>query len=552
MSEASKDMLISDVAGPMPRIKDAAFISKDAANEGNSNDRKEDVQVRLASFTELAAMSPRMVLDSYQRAYVWTEEKVIQLLEDFGRFITAEPSNLPGEYYLGAILIHHKRSNDCNTFCVVDGQQRLTTLAILHWVLKGTLPEFIHFEFRSSYSFVNVQKTKNVMQSWFQQHQSFCASFNTIFASLRLTVIIVKHEDLAFTFFDTQNNRVVPLGSTDLLKAYHLRAIQSDNINQVEQLQSLCARKWEQVQQRGGFTTANQGYDFAHDLFHYYLWRGRNWRGSDVKELANREEMLTHFGEQSRKSEIGHVTLYPAGANQWGQNLELLPSNDYYLTPAPQHFGHQAAHLPFALRQPISRGVGFFLYAEKYAALLQLLLFSESVEPEIKATQKFYKCVVCTLSPYLQNLFRLALLTYFDRLGSHGLLRFALYLDHCLGAIRLTQADVRRETPVRFLRDAKRNLLDVIAHAYECEEVICFLNQEKNNKAYALNDGWQEEILNSGSKVQEIYVTAVAHYYELLNLSVKKAPYMDEKVKTELLPFKASSNANPDKMCPHE
>lgn len=68
-------MLISDVAGPMPRIKDAAFISKDAANEGNSNDRKEDVQVRLASFTELAAMSPRMVLDSYQRAYVWTEEK---------------------------------------------------------------------------------------------------------------------------------------------------------------------------------------------------------------------------------------------------------------------------------------------------------------------------------------------------------------------------------------------------------------------------------------------------------------------------------------------
>ncbi|MBN3253668.1 DUF262 domain-containing protein [Pectobacterium brasiliense] len=493
-----------------------------------------------------------MVLDSYQRAYVWTEERVIQLLEDFGQFITAQSSSLPGEYYLGAILLHQKQGNDCNTFSVVDGQQRLTTLAILHWVLNGALPEFIHFEFRSPHSFVNVQKAKNVMQSWLQQRQIFCAQLNTIFASLRLTVITVKREDLAFTFFDTQNNRGVPLGSTDLLKAYHLRAIQGDNISLVEQLQSLCARKWEQVQQRGNFTTANQGYDFAHDLFHYYLWRGRNWRGSDVKELANREEILTHFGEQSRKSGIGLVTLYPAGANQWGQNLELLPSNDYLLTPALQHCGYQAAHLPFALRQPISRGVGFFLYAEKYAALLQLLLFSEAVEPEIKATQKFYKCVVCTLSPYLQHLFRLALLTYYDRLGSYGLLRFALYLDHSLGAIRLTQADVRRETPVRFLRDAKRNLLDVIAHAYECDEVICFLNQGNNDKAYALNDGWQEEILNSGSRVQERYVTAVAHYYGLLNLSVKKALCMDEKVKTELFPLKESSNAGPDKMCPHE
>lgn len=508
-----------------------------------------DVHVRLARFDEVATASEPLVLDSYQRAYVWTEEKVTQLLQDFAEFSAAESPALSGQYYLGTLLLHQKAYSGKVVHCVIDGQQRLTTLAILYWLLEETLPGCVQFEFRSSTSLANVQQARNTMKTWLEQHPEARSSFRNLFPRLCFTVITVTREDLAFTFFDTQNNRGVPLGSTDLLKAFHLRAIQTDDFQLAEQLQSLCARKWEQVQQRGELVKKSRRYDFAPDLFHYYLWRGRNWRGSEVNELESRDEMLSHFGQKSRVSSIGRVALYPAGANQWGKELELTAENDYRLMPAMQQFGQQAATLPFSLRQPISRGVGFFLYTEKYAEMLQQLLFTPGSDAEIKSTQKFYNRVVSTLSAYLQSLFRLALLTYFDRLGSQGLLRFALYLDHQLGALRLSKSDIRRETPLKFLREAKRNLLDVISYAYEGDEVIEFLQQNKVDEVYRKNDGWREAISSNGSKVQERYAVAVAGYYQLSQLSLKTAQRMDKKV-MELIP--AQQGVQKHKEVPHD
>ncbi len=99
--------------------------------------------------------------------------------------------------------------------------------------------------------------------------------------------------------------------------------------------------------------------------------------------------------------------------------------------------------------------------------------------------QQFYNHVVKTLSNYLQSLVRLCLLVYCDRLGSNGLLRFTLWLDHRIGGIRLSQDDIRQETPIKFLRDPKRNLLDVIASAYQCDDVIDFLKQVDVSKTYS-------------------------------------------------------------------
>ena len=510
-----------------------AEVMEDVNNK-HSKGQAQDVSVRMAGFTKLATSSEPLVLDNYQRAYVWDHDKVTQLLDDLAEFVAIESQAVARQYYLGTLLLHRKADQSNTEHCVIDGQQRLTTLAVLYWLLQDALPAFIQFEFRSSLSLANVQQARNSMLTWLDKHPQALASFAILFDHLCFTVITVTREDLAFTFFDTQNNRGVPLGSTDLLKAYHLRAIQDGDVKLVEQLQSHCARKWEQVQQCGELAKKSRDHDFAPDLFHYYLWRARNWRGADVKELESREEILSHFGEQSREAEIGRVALYPAGANVWGKALQLTAANDYKLTPASQHLGQQVASLPFSLRQPISRGVGFFLYTEKYAELIQQLLFADSFDPEIMATQRFYKQVVSTLSVYLQSLFRLALLMYFDRLGSRGLLRFAIYLDHRLGALRLLQTDIRRQTPLKFLREAKRNLLDVIAHAYEGDEVIWFLQQLNVDSAYAQNDGWQNEIKDNGNKVQQRYVKALAGYYQVSRLSGKTAAYMDEKVRAEL------------------
>lgn len=490
----------------------------------------QDVIVELTSFSKLGTAQCPLALDSYQRAYVWGDEKITQLLNDFSDFIRLNNSQ---QYYMGTLLLHHKTDADNKNFFVIDGQQRLTSLTVLYWLLHDELPPYIQFEFRSTRSLVNIQQAKQTMVSWLNKNEVNRVRFIQMFEKLRFTVITVTREDLAFTFFDTQNNRGVPLGSTDLLKAFHLRAIQSNNQQLAEQLQSHCARRWERVQLQGALGKSSPKHDFAPELFHYYLWRGRNWTGNQVTELESKDEMLHHFGEHSKQAQIGKVALYPASSNQWGQYLNLTPHNDYCLTPSSQQFGHQAAYLPFALRQPISRGVGFFLYAEKYSAMLNVLFHQQSSEPEVQAVQRFYKKVVCTLSAYLQSLFRLALLTYFDRLGSNGLLRFALWLDHRLGAIRLSQSDIRRETPLKFLRDAKQNLLDVIAYAYEGEDIIRFLKQVAVDKVYKQHDGWKEHIQNN-RLVQERYASAVAGYYGITDLQQKNDNCIEEHVSNEL------------------
>ena len=502
-----------------------------ASNDLNIQDQK-DVSVTLLSFNNLATTACPLALDNYQRAYVWGADKITQLLNDLLSF--TQESKDEDAYYMGTLLLHQKVGDKQSNLCVIDGQQRLTSLAVLYWLLNNKLPTHIQFSFRSSRSMVNIQQAKLAMQRWFADNKVETNTLAGVFDRLRFTVIKVSREDLAFTFFDTQNNRGVPLGSTDLLKAFHLRAIHSDDALRDEQLQSHCASRWEQVQSQGAFEKLSRNHDFAPELFHYYLWRARNWTGNQVAELESKDEMLSHFGERTKSTKLGEVILYPAGANQWGQSLSLTDNNDFYLTPAPQKFGVRSAYLPFALRQPISRGVGFFLYAEKYAAMIHLLLHKPSVDFEIQAVQKFYKDVVKSLSHYLQSLFRLCLLVYFDRLGSKGLLRFTLWLDHRIGEIRLSQSDIRRETPIKFLRDSKRNLLDVIAYAYECDDVIDFLKQVDVSKTYSLKDGWKD-LIQRNRLVQERYVAAVAKYYGITSLEKKTADLIERCVENQLI-----------------
>lgn len=514
------------------------------------SEQQQDVEVKIVGFDNLALNKCPLALDNYQRSYVWGEQKVIQLLDDLREFLALQKNphgngtDSPKHYYMGTLLLHHKADEDAvnsmsgenDKLFVIDGQQRLTSLSVLYWLLHDELPSHIQFSYRSQRSNVNIQQAKQTMQKvlkeWAEQNNGVELT-SDIFDHFRFTVITVKREDLAFTFFDTQNNRGVPLSGTDLLKAYHLRAISDNNPKLAEQLQAHCALRWEQVQVKGDTAKGNtsskkRSNDFAPELFHYYLWRGRNWTGNDVVELESRDEILTHFGEQSVDAVMGDVALYPAGSNQWGQQLQLKANNEYQLHASSQHIGQSAAYLPFALRQPVSKGVGFFLYAEKYAAMLNVLTNLPSDDAEINAVKNFYNSVITKLSAYLQSLYRLALLSYFDRLGSDGLLRFALWLDYRLGAIRLEKEDIRRQTPLKFLRDAKRNLLDVISYAYRSEDIVTFLQQVDVAKYYEENKGWENEI-KSNRLVKERYVAALAKYYDVTTLNGQDKR-IDEKV----------------------
>ena len=98
------------------------------------NTMQQSVGVKVRSFTELTGLSHTLELDSYQRPYVWTQEKVEQLIEDLlehqkqRQEKKADQPDTP-DYYMGTLLLHNKDKDE--KLFVSDGQQRLTTLCIL-------------------------------------------------------------------------------------------------------------------------------------------------------------------------------------------------------------------------------------------------------------------------------------------------------------------------------------------------------------------------------------------------------------------------------------
>lgn len=344
-------------------------------------------------------------------------------------------------------------------------------------------------------------------------------------------MIKVDREDLAFIFFDTQNNRGVSLKATDLLKAFHLRAIQSDNPVLDNQLQELCAKRWEHVQVQGELGTRNKANDFAPELFHRYLWRARQWKGKSV-DYETHDAVINTFQAQSVKvNHVADVPLYPGASNRFASSMSLMANDDYRLVPQEIDISRHAARLPFSIRQPINQGVGFFLYAQKYVSLINMLLHDESPVLEVAKFREFYFSVISKLSLYLQELYRLAVLLYVDQFGWQQLWRFSLYLDHVLGAIRLDKIYIFKEAPLKFLKDPsqKQNLLDVIAGAYRPEEVIEYLKADELANAVYTNSKVAEVVRCVGVKGR--YLDALLTYYRKDSLD-NKAAWMELHIKS--------------------
>lgn len=72
------------------------------------------------------------VVPIYQRAYAWRDDEILQLVRDIrdARLRMAHEPERPGQYFLGTLVVHRASDTD-QALEVVDGQQRLTTLALI-------------------------------------------------------------------------------------------------------------------------------------------------------------------------------------------------------------------------------------------------------------------------------------------------------------------------------------------------------------------------------------------------------------------------------------
>ena len=197
-------------------------------------------ELRILDDETLFDKEAHYVIPRYQRAYAWEDKEIVQLIDDI--------NDSTGDYYIGSLVVA-KVKGKVETYEVVDGQQRLTTLyLLLHYLvscgrLEGEVGKTLSFDCRpnSNYTLAHIQdllsKEKPLADDEDRLEQSILNGLKAIdqkfttgdaidvdaFIERLMSVILYRievpeHTDLN-RYFEIMNTRGEQLEQHDILKA---------------------------------------------------------------------------------------------------------------------------------------------------------------------------------------------------------------------------------------------------------------------------------------------------------------------------------------------
>jgi uncharacterized protein with ParB-like and HNH nuclease domain len=216
----------------------------------------------------------KFYIDYYQREFKWQTKHVEELINDLtGIFINDYSSGHDREevaryahYFLGSIIISSKRGKDH----IIDGQQRLTTLSLLiMWLLHrlrkqgedDSLAQLVYSKKHGKVSFnLDVEERRAVMESIYNntpmdddddldescqnmldryrdigdlfpdelQTEALPYFADWLIENVHVVEITAYSDDVAYTIFETMNDRGLSLSPADMLKGYLLSKVTSE------------------------------------------------------------------------------------------------------------------------------------------------------------------------------------------------------------------------------------------------------------------------------------------------------------------------------------
>jgi len=405
-------------------------------------------------------------IPEYQRPYVWTKKEIDKLLMDIKEHNEKEGDKFM--YYLGSIILH---KHD-NKLSIIDGQQRLTTLAIIqHITDSNKVPKV---KYVSPTTIEHVRENYNYLKRKKEELKQID------FEKLNVTLVVTNCEDDAYTFFETQNTGGVRLSGIDIIKAHHLRAIIPKGIREEQY-----AIIWEK--QKNLETVVSH-------LIKARRWNVLFWKDvpTDRDERKKKRTIIKDFSEKT-------LSNAPKAAY-----TQIISINNYLSIHFPLY--------KLAIRQPLANGENFIDYLEQFAELYQRL-FGNKPDAEIPAGYlNFNKEIIQTVdgTAFLKELFEIAMLCYANKFGIENLLEASYWIFRYTYSLRVSNRKTVREDSIpAFLRN-NHYIFDLILSCFNHDQLIVQLKMFK----YDLDEENTKE-----NSVKKRFIDRVKKYFGFIELS---------------------------------
>ncbi|MVN91470.1 DUF262 domain-containing protein [Mucilaginibacter sp. HME9299] len=394
------------------------------------------LETKVMSLKDLLA-DHDLTIPVYQRPYSWTDQQVIPLMSDLYKA-------KKGDTLVMGSLIFHRNGSLTD---IVDGQQRLTTFAILHRLLNTGASNFLMKRpFRYLSAQENVRKNAALINDMIKKKGG---GPELDFADIFFIVLYAPDLDDAFAFFDSQNSRGKRLDDHEILKAHHLRYIADPALAED------CAVKWQSLEKDPALKIGT--------LLGSILGRGRKWGRKEYRELDIKKEFRSQRIHRSDRS--GYLMNRYQQAplfRTWrydpvsGKGLELFfdRHDGIYRSGSILINDDALLSLPLQITQSLEGGESFFWFTQKYYQLYKQIIVGNKLGPffrELETNLKHFDHNTGTR--YVHELFVAAVIFYVDKFGHEE----ADYVLACLFFtcyhLRFKQPTVQYSSVYRYIRE---------------------------------------------------------------------------------------------------
>jgi len=234
----------------------------------------------VTEFTPKSIDNRLFSIPLYQRLYAWEKDQVVQLLDDLYSTFT---KCCKKEYFIGNLVTSEKDEKK-NRHALIDGQQRITTLWLMGFVLKQYFKDWEKFIVSDSKlrldflarkddrlfleklsktdinSYLQNEKldvgvnqmmvnTINIINNYLNQIDEKESFSEYIYTKTKIVIIILNNSIDLNKYFEIMNNRGIQLEKHEILKARIIENIWDEDVEVREKNRSKYALIWDACSQ---------------------------------------------------------------------------------------------------------------------------------------------------------------------------------------------------------------------------------------------------------------------------------------------------------------